>query len=288
MFKPLLLIALSTGLLGSFAPLHAAAQSGKNNNKNNNNKNDERKENEAVQKAQKDVTAAKKVFGEAEKSARQAAEKLQSAIRDQSKAAGQIQRRRDDLETKHADLVGLTEARRNLDTARKAYEIAGAPILKQVAATAGYKEAVEAAKSADRRLAALREDGAGDDGDRLKQMADAAKTKQLPSRLEREALDAEESLKPERKELKATEESVAKANDAMEKAVERDPELKSAKEAFERAKDRVAAARRESVQETKQLADARQKLTREQNDLQQKINADNKDDNKSKNKTNKK
>ena len=43
------------------------------------------------------------------------------------------------------------------------------------------------------------------------------------------------------------------------------------------ARPRLAS---ESAKEAKQLADAKQKLTREQNDLQQKINADRKDDNK--------
>ncbi|MEK6262273.1 MAG: hypothetical protein AABP62_27055 [Planctomycetota bacterium] len=288
MSKLLLLAVLSVGVLLASAPLSAVAQNGKNNNKTNAQKNDERRENDAVQKAQKDVNAAEKTLRDAEKSARQAAEKLKSAVRDQSKAAGQIQKRRDDLEAKHADLVGLAEARRTLDAARKAYETAGAPILKQVAETAQYKEALEAAKNADRRLAALRDDNEGDDGDRLKQMVEAAKTKQLPARLEREALDAEESLKPERTKLKAAEEAVAKASDAMEKAVEKDPELKSAKSAFEQVKDQVAAARRESAQEARQMADARQKLAREQQDLQQKINADRKDDNTGKNKKNKK
>ena len=289
MFKLLLLITtVGFGLYFATSPFVSAAQNGKNNNQTKAQKNDERRENEAVQKAQKDVKAAEKVFGDAEKSARQAAEKLKSAVRDQSKATSQIQKRRDDLEAKHADLVGLTEARRTLDAARKAYETAGAPILKQVAESAKYKEALEVAKSADCRLAALREDSDGDDSTRLKQMAEAAKAKQHPARLEREALDAEQSLKPECNKLRAAEEAVAKANDAMEKAVERDPELKSAKEAFEKAKDHVAAARRESVQEAKQLADAKQKLTREQNDLQQKITADRKDDNKGKNNKNKK
>ena len=284
MLKPLLLAALPIGLF--LASAHAAAQNGKNNNSNN--KNDERRENEAVQKAQKDVKAAGDALRDAEKSAKQAAEKLKAAVRDQSKAASQIQQRRDDLEAKHSDLVGLTETRRTLDVARKAYEKAGAPIMKQVAESAKYKAALEASKIADRRLSALRDDNGGDDGERLKQMAQAAKTKLLPAQLEREALDAEESLKPERTKLKAAEEAVAKANDAMEKAVERDPEFKSAKEAFEKAKDHVAAARRESAQEARQMTDARQKLTREQNDLQQKINADNKDDNKGKNNKNKK
>ena len=283
MFKPLLFAVLAAELLLASAPSHSTAQNGKNNSQTKAQKNDERRENEAVQKAQKDVNAAEKIVREAEKSARQAADKIKDAVRAQSKAAGQIQKRRDELEAQHADLVGLTEARRTLEAARKAYETAGAPILKQVAESAKYKEALEAAKNAERRLVALRANDDGDDGDRLKQMAEAAKTKLLPTQLEREALDADESLKPERTRLKAAEAAVATANNAMEKAVDKDPELKSAKEAFEKAKDHVAAARRESAKDVKQLADAKQKLAREQQNLQRNITADRKDDNTGKN-----
>ena len=279
MFKLLRLAALSLSVLLTVVPFAAAAQNGK---KNNNQKNDERREDAAVQKARQDVNAAEKSLHESEKSARQAADKLKAALRDQSKAASQIQKRRDDLEEKHADLLGLTEARRTLDAARKAYHKAGAPILKHVTESAKHKEALEVAKQADQRLSALRADEDLDDNERLKLMAEAAKSKQLPDRLEREALDADESLKSERSYLRDAEAAFAKANTAMEKAVEKDPELKSAKDAFEVAKDQAAAARRESAKETRQMADARQKLAREQNDLQQKINADRKDDNKPK------
>lgn len=254
----------------------------KNNKQTNAQKNDEKRENQAVQNAQRDVSEAQKKLRDAEKTARQAAEKVKAALLDQQRAASQIQKRRDELEEKHADLVGLTEARRRLDAARKAYEEAGEPILKKLAETDKYKAAIETAKSADRRLADLRDGDAGD-SDRLKQMADAAKDKQLPSRLQREALDAEVSLKSERNALKSAEEAVARASDALESAVEKDAGLKSAKDAFEKSKDHVVAARRESEREARDLAEARQKLAREQQDLQQKINADRRDDNKGKN-----
>lgn len=254
----------------------------KDNKQTNAQKNDEKRENQAVQNAQRDVSEAQKKLRDAEKTARQAAEKVKAALLEQQRAASQIQKRRDELEEKHADLVGLTEARRRLEAARKAYEEAGEPILKKLAESDKYKAALDTAKSADRRLADLRDGDAGD-SDRLKQMADAAKDKQLPSRLQREALDAEVSLKSERNALKSAEEAVARASDALERAVEKDAGLKSAKEAFDKSKDHVVAARRDSEREARDLADARQKLAREQQDLQQKINADRKDDNKGKN-----
>ena len=277
MFKLLLVTVLSFGILLTVGPSASAAQNNKNNNQN-----DERRENEAVQKAQQDVNAAEKSLRDVEKSAKQAAEKVRDAERDQSKATGHLQKLRDDLEAKHADLLELTEAKRTLNTARAAYEKAGAPILKAVVESDKYKAAVEAAKNADRRLATVREDQEGDASDRLKQMTELSKTKLVPGQMEREALDAESSLSPQRTELKAAEATAAKAHEAVEKAVEKDPALKSAKDAFEKAKDHVVAARHESAKEARQMTDARQKLTREQQNLQQKINADRKDDNKPK------
>lgn len=277
MFKPPLLIVFSFGLLFATSPSNSAAQNNKNKN---NNRNDERRENEAVQKAQKDFNAAEKALHEAEKSARQAADKVKGAERDQSKAASQLKKQHDDLEAQHADLLGLTAARRTRDTARSAYEKGGEPILKAVAESPKYQAAVEAAKNADRRLAILRQDKEGDASDRLKQLADLSRTKLVPSQMEREALDAESSLKPQRTDLKAAEEAVARTREAVEKAVERDPALKSAKEVFEKAKSEVVSARREADKEGRQMAEARQKLAREQKDLQQKIYADRRDDNK--------
>jgi hypothetical protein len=282
MFRPLLFTILSFGVLFALSPSAASAQNNKN--KNNANRNDERRENEAVQKAQKDVNAAEKLLREAEKSARQAVERLKGAERDQTKAASHLQKQRDELEAKHADLLGLTEARRTLDAARRAYEKAGEPILKAVAESARYKSAVEDAKTADRRLATVREDKEGDAPDRLKQMSELAKTKLVPKQMEREALDAESSLKSQRAEFKAAEDAVTRTHAAVEKAVEKDPAIKSAKDAFEKAKSDLVAARREAEKEARQMTDARQKLAREQQDLQQKINADRKDDNKPKNK----
>ncbi len=281
------LTALACGWLIASGPFISAAQTGKN-KQTNAQKNDERRENEAVQKAQKDVNAAEKIVKEAEKSARQAVDQIKGAERDQAQAAGHLKQKRDDLEAKHAELVGLSEARRTLTAARSAYEKAGEPILKALAETPKFKAAVEAAKNADRRLATLRENPEGDAADRLRQLADLSKTKLVPTQLEREALDAESALQPQQSALKAAEAAVAKAHEALEKAVEKDPALKSAKDDFEKAKDHVAAAKRESAREAKQLADAKQKLAREQQDLQQKIAADRKDDNKGKNNKNKK
>lgn len=145
MFKPLLLTAISVGVLLVSAASYAAAQNGKDNN----NKNDERRENEAVQKAQKDADAAKKALNEVEKSAKQAADKIKDAERDQAKASSHLQKQGYELEAKHADLLGLTEARRTLNAARSAYEKSGKPVLEAVAESDKYKAAVEAASPGD-------------------------------------------------------------------------------------------------------------------------------------------
>ena len=61
MLKILMLASLAAGVWLASTPLLRAAQNGKN-NKTNAQKNDERRENDAVQKAQKDVNAAEKVM----------------------------------------------------------------------------------------------------------------------------------------------------------------------------------------------------------------------------------
>lgn len=253
------------------------------NNRNNAQRNDEKRENEAVDKARKDVNNAERVVKDAERALKQVSDKLRSAEVEHSRAASTIQRVRDELETRHGDLTGFTEAKRKLDEARRTYEKAGEPILKRLAETDKYKSALEAAEKADRQIASLRQ-GDVESAERIKQLAELAKTKLIPAQLERESLDADSSLENERKALREAEKAVAKSKDEVDRAVEKDPKLKDAKDAFEKAKDHVASVRKTVAQEAKQLADARQKLARENRDLQQKIAADQKDDNRGKNK----
>jgi hypothetical protein len=158
---------------------------------------DERRENEAVRKAQQDVKAAQEAENAAEKSAKKAYDDVKSAERSLTQAGSQLQKVRDDLEAKHATATGLVATRKALESARQQYETAGQPVLQRLAETAEYKEAVDAAKAADMTLARLRAADGESDAKR-KQLAEAARVKQVPSQLQRAALDAEASLEPER------------------------------------------------------------------------------------------
>ena len=251
-----------------------ADQKGKSNK---NKKNDERRENEAVHKAQQDVKAAQEAEQKAERSLKQALAEVKSGERDQQQAANQLQKVRKELEAKHADLSGWTEKRKKADAVREAYEAAGQPVLTRLKTTDEYKRAVDAAKTADNRLAALREQTGDETDDRRKQLAEIARIKLVPSQLERAALDSESSLNDERRKLAAAEEAVADAHKAMELAIENDPAIKSATRAFTKAKDSLVALRTAAAKEERQLAEARQKLAREKQDLQKKIAADKRD-----------
>lgn len=250
-------------------------------------KNDERRENEAVRKARQDVKAAQDAETAAERSSRKAADELKAAERTLVQAARQLQTLRETLEDKHADAVGLVEARRAAEAAQRAYEAAGKPVLQRLAETAKYQAAVAAAKEADQRLASLRSATDGDPDLHRKQLAEAARIKLVPGQLEREALDADASLKSEREQLMAAEANVAAIRKDVDRAIEKDPALKAAAERIEQARQAVSGARRNADREGRQLADARQKLVREQQDLQQKIAADRRDDNKPNPKKNK-
>ena len=269
----LLLLCVACGL----ASVAGAAQNGRQTQAQ---KNDEKRENEAVHKAQQDVKAAQAAETAAERSAKKAIDELRSAERELVQAASNLKKVREDLEEKHAESAGLTAARKNAESARMAYESAGKPVLQRLAETAKHKQAVAAAKEAEQRLARLRNDSDGNADDRIKQSAEAARIKLVPGQLERGALDAESSLKPHRDKLTAAEVAVVAARKTADRAIDKDPALKGATDKVERAKEAVASARRNAGQEEKQLVAARQKLAREQQDLQQKIAADKRDDNK--------
>lgn len=243
---------------------------------------DERRENEAVRKAQQDVKDAQQAESAAERSAKQAIDALKAAERQLVQATSQLQKMREELEARHAVTSGLIAARATADEARKKYEAAGQPILQRLAENPRYRQAVEAATEADQRLTQLRNATDSDPEQRRKAMAEAARIKLIPGQLQREALDAEVSLKPERDRLAEAEAAVAKARRQADQAIDRDPALQAATNRIGSIQQDIAAARRNVAKEERQLMEARQKLAREQHELQQKIVADQKDDNKPK------
>lgn len=250
-------------------------------------RNDERHENEAVRKAQQDLKAARDSESDAERSVRRAQDQLQTAERSLLQAGNNLKKVRDELEKRHAESAGLLNARKAAEAARLSYQSTGDPVLRRLSETAAYRQAVEAAALADKRLETLRSEGEGESDDLRRQRAEAARIKLVPSQLERAALDAEPSLAAERARLIAAEDAVTVARKTVDRALERDPVVKAATDRVESARQDVASARRSLEKEQRQLTDARQKVAREQQDLQQKIAADRRDDNKP-NKGNKK
>lgn len=250
-------------------------------------KKDERRENEAVRKARQDVKAAQDAETEAEKAARKSADELKSAGRALTQAARQLQTLRDSLEDKHSEGAGLAEARRAAEAAQRDYQAAGEPVLRRLKETSKYQSAVAAAKEADQRMVSLRTDTDADFDMNLKELAEAARIKLVPGQMEREALDADASLQSQQARLVTAEAAIAAIRKDVDRAIEKDPALKAATERIEQARQAVAVARRNAEREERQLAGARQKLAREQQDLQQKIAADRRDDNKPNPKKNK-
>ncbi len=245
---------------------------------------DERREDEAVRKAQQDVKSAQQAETTAERSFKKAVDELKAAERQLVQAASQLQKAKDDLEEKHSATHGLNDARTAAEEARREYERAGQPFLQKLAETPKYQQAVEAARQAELRLTRLRSETDTNADDRRKEMAEAARVKLIPAQLQREALDSEPSLKPQRAKLTAAEEAAAKVRKQVDQAIDKDAALRAVTDKIENLKQEIATARKSVSKEERDLAAARQKLAREQQDLQQKILADKRDDNKPNNK----
>ena len=254
----------------------SAAQNGKQTNAQ---KADERRENEAVRKAQQDVKTAQQAETTAERSLKKAVDELKGAERQLVQAASQLQKVKDDLEEKHSATHGLSDARMAAEEARREYDRAGQPFQ-----TPKYQQAVEAARQADLQLTRLRNETDTNADDRRKAMVEAARVKLIPAQLQREALDSETSLKPQRAKLTAAEDAVAKIRKHVDQAIDKDAALRAVTDKIENLKQEIATARKSVSKEERDLAAARQKLAREQQDLQQKILADKRDDNKPNNK----
>lgn len=259
----------------------SAAQNGKQTNAQ---KADERRENESVRKAQQDVKTTQQAETTAERSFKKAVDELKAAERQLVQAASQLQKVKDDLEEKYSATHGLNDARTAAEVARREYDRAGQPFLQKLAETPKYQQAVEAARQADLQLTRLRNETDTNADDRRKAIAEAARVKLIPAQLQRETLDSEPSLKPQRARLTAAEDAVAKLRKQVDQAIDKDAALRAVTDKIENLKQEIATARKSVSKEERDLAAARQKLTREQQDLQQKILADKRDDNKPNNK----
>lgn len=243
-------------------------------------KNDEKRENEAVRKAQQELKEAVDAERNAERSAQRAVDAVRTAERALTQATARLQKVRDELESKHAEAAKLTAARKTADEARQAYQAASQPFLQRLTETSAYQQALAAAQSAEESLKKLPSDDTADTA--RKERAELARAAQEPARLQREALEAETSLNPLRNRLKGADEGVAAAQRIIDRAIENDPALKEVRDQIERARQQVAAARKDAAQEERQLAEARQKVVRRRMDVQQKVAADQRDDNRGK------
>lgn len=248
---------------------------------------DEQRENEAVRKAREELRDAAQEEQTAAKSLQQALSAIQAQERLLAQAIGRLQKTQEELEARHADAAGLAAARKAADEARKAYDVAGQPVRERLAATPAYQQAVAAAQTAEARLKQLAQTPDPTEVIRREQ-AELARTIQGPAQLERAALDAEPSLQPLRNRWKAAEESIAAARRTADRAIENDPALRTARDSIEQAKRQVADARRDAEREERQLAEVRQKRVRRQQELQQKIAADQRDSNSGNPRNNKK
>jgi chromosome segregation ATPase len=247
----------------------------------NNQQQDEKRENQAVKEAQENVNDAQKSLREREKDVRDKLAQVRSAIQARQNASNDLKKVEDRLEAQHAETTGLVAAREKLKSAQKDFDQKSSPVLDRLKTEPGYRAAQDALTKAK---AAIRPDPDNPDADRKAAAAAHAKAIEQVRDLERTAIDKVDELRSLRAKVDDAEAGVQAAKKKFDRAVEKDPEMKSAKQAFDKAKleedkaeDAVAGAQR-------RVADARSKVAQAVQRFQQKKAQDLKDANKPKNK----
>lgn len=243
-------------------------------------KRDERRENEAVREAQDRLRDVEKELRQAETELRDAQQGVRQAVLRRQQAAAALQKTVDRLEGEHADLTGLTEARRTLKSLQTEFDEKASPIRRTLSSQTEYQAALAEVTRIKTALA----DAETTQTERQKlgkeQLAAAAKVREL----EQAAFRRDTDLAGLLAKMDRAEKELQIANNKFEKAVERDGDLKSARKAFETAKSDEDGAEQSVVKKTRELSAARSKLAQATQQLQQKKLQDARDNNKPKKK----
>lgn len=244
-------------------------------------KQDEQRENEAVRKAQDQLNEVQKDLKKAESGLREAQQHIQRAVAQRQSAASALQKTIDRLEGVHADLTGLTAARRTLKAVQAEFDEKAKPVRKGLESQADFQAAQQALARAKSALQPADDDVTAD----RKQLAKDYATAQAKVRaLEQAAFRRDAELTALQDKINLREKQVQLAVDNFEKAVERDGDLKAARKAFDDAKAAENHAEDARLKAAREVAAARSKAAQATLQLQQKKLQDARDDNRGKNK----
>ena len=228
-------------------------------------KNDNNKNNNEIQKHEKQVADAKNKLQSAKKEADAARNKAKQEATSLAQATKHADATRRKVQDEHDAAPALVAARDQFEKAKKHSEVAVAPVLAKLKQQDDHQRAIaarEAIQSQLKNLPTNQSDARGSLADELKN-ATAQVTK-----LETAAIEAD----PAAKSAKAA--STQAANRVKELVVQRDAAVQSdariaaAKKELEKAKHERAAAEKKLATENQQLAAAERHLNQEEQELQ--------------------
>ncbi len=274
-------VGIALGLCGASLglPIEAAQKSG--NKATSAQKRDEQRENEAVRDAQEHLNDVQKELKTAEADLRESQQAVRQAVQNRQKAVAAVQKTLDRLEGEHADLTGLTAARRTRKTLQTEFDEKAAPVRKSLESQADYRAAQSALTQAKAALKPVDTDA---DIDRKQLAKDHLAATAKVRELEQTAFRRDAGLTALQTKIDLAEKQFEAANDKFEKAVERDADLKAARKAFEDSKTAEDKAEQSVAKKSREFASLRGKLAQATQQLQQKKLQDARDDNRSKKK----
>ncbi|HET6424131.1 MAG TPA: hypothetical protein VFG20_10635 [Planctomycetaceae bacterium] len=243
-------------------------------------KRDEQRENEAVRKAQDHLKDVEKEAKNAEDELRDAQQRVRQAVSQRQSAAAALQKTIERLESEHADLTGLTAARREFKAAQAAFDNQAAPVRKALQSQAEFQAAQQTLARVKEKMKSADKDAVVDRAQLAREFATA--TADLRE-LEQAAFRREANLIALQTNIDQSQSRVQQAVDKFEKAVERDRDLKAARATFDNAKTAEDRAEQAVTKAAREVTSLRAKIAQATQQLQQKKLQDQRDDNRGKN-----
>ena len=231
--------------------------------KGSNDRRDEQRENERVQKAEREVTQARKALNDVQGDLRAALKQLDAAHDKLVLAKRGLNEAKDTAEAELGDKLGIPEAIATVNEKRKRFEELSKPILEKLHARPEWKtlETQVAKAKADRET--LRENVELEDDEREKQLKALSEIIAKPFNVETQTLQADADCMKARKELdEASAKLLETRKKLSESKIEAHPLVVAAKKTVVDVEKTVASSE-------KALASTRSSATKAQRSLQQ-------------------
>lgn len=241
-----------------FTSVPAAAQK-----KGSNDRRDEQRENERVQKAEKEVTQARKTLNEVQGDLRTALKQLDAAQDKLVLAKRGLNEAKDTAEAELGSKLGIPEAIAAVNEKRKRFEELSKPILDKLHARPEWKTLETQVAKAKAERETLRENVELEDDERGKQLKALSEIISKPFNVETQAIQADADCMKARKELDDASAKLLETRKKLsESKIDAHPLVVSAKKTVTEVDKTVALSE-------KALATTRSSATKAQRSLQQ-------------------